>query len=162
MERSRGRSSAPPPPCILHWGNELATESLGPEGEKEKLRTKMWKQWRHENTQPLKSLLLFITLGLRGKPETLVWWGIIYYYRMEPPLSRGPPVLGSPCPPPGNYSSQCQRLMKAKELFIQKVTQNNDLMWSLKSQSPLKHPQAQTVFPSPLCPVQGTRPQEKK
>ena len=35
-------------------------------------------------------------------------------------------------------------------------------MSSLKSQSPLKHPQTHTVLPFPLCPVWGTISQAKK
>ena len=31
--------------------------------------------------------------------------GMIYYYRMDPPFSQGPLVLGLLCLPPGNYSS---------------------------------------------------------
>ena len=45
-----------------------------------------------------------------------------------------------------------------KELYKLK---SNDLMPSLRSQSPLEYPQ--THSPSfPLCPVQGTVPQKKK
>ena len=45
-----------------------------------------------------------------------------------------------------------------KELYKLK---SNDLMSSLRSQSPLEYPQ--TLSPSfPLCPVLGTIPQKKK
>ena len=37
-----------------------------------------------------------------------------------PPLSQGPPILSSPCPPPGNYSPQCQRLVKRKGIIYSK------------------------------------------
>ena len=40
-----------------------------------------------------------------------------------PPFSQGPPVLDSPCPPPGNYGSQYQRLVKKKGIIYSKLIQ---------------------------------------
>ena len=39
------------------------------------------------------------------------------------PHPQGPPVLGSPCPPPGNYSSKFQGLVKRKGVIYSKVIQ---------------------------------------
>ena len=40
-----------------------------------------------------------------------------------PPLLLGSPILGLPCPPPGNDVSQCQRLVKRKGIIYSKVIQ---------------------------------------
>ena len=76
-----------------------------------------------------------------------------------PPLfSHGIPVLGCLACLQGIIALNVRDWWKGKELFIQKLyrLKSNDLMSSLKSQSPLKHPQTHTVLPSPLCPVQST------
>ena len=39
------------------------------------------------------------------------------------PFFQGPPVLGLPCLLPGNYSFQCQRLVKRKGIIYSKVIQ---------------------------------------
>ena len=49
---------------------------------------------------------------LGGGQNTITKW--------IPPFSRGTPVLGSPCPPPGNYVSQFQRLVKRKGIIYSK------------------------------------------
>ena len=74
------------------------------------------------------------------------------------------PVLGSPCPPPRKRCLSMPEIGEKdrdylfKELYTLK---SNDLMSSLRSQSPLEYPQ--THSPSvPFCPVRGTIPQKKK
>ena len=91
---------------------------------------------------------------------------MIYYYPMDPPLSsRGPPPRTRfTMPATGERrlsvpeTGEKERDYLFKDLYKFK---SNDLMSSLRSQSPLEYPQ--THSPSiPFCPVWGTISQKKK
>ena len=92
--------------------------------------------------------------------------GMIYYYRMDPPLcSRGPPNhtrFSLPATRERRLSmpeiGEKERDYLLKEIYKLK---SKDLMSSLRSQSPLEYPQTCSP-PFPLCPVQGTLSQKKK
>ena len=91
---------------------------------------------------------------------------ILYYYLMDPPLcSRGLPPhtrFALPATRERHLSipeiGENERDYLFKELYKLK---SNNLMSSMRSQSPLKYPQRHS--PSfPLCPVLGTVSQKKK
>ena len=90
---------------------------------------------------------------------------MIYHYRMDPPLCSGVP----PCTRFTLPTARERRLSmpetgeKEKDYLFKELykLKSNDLMSSMRSQSPLEYPQ--THSPSfPLCPVWGTISQKKK
>ena len=96
-------------------------------------------------------------------------WFTINYYRKDPPflsLEVPPPhahLLGWKCPPPEERRlSMPETGEKEKDYLFKELykLKSNDLMSSLRSQSPLEYPQMyNTSFP--LCPVSSTISQKK-
>ena len=91
---------------------------------------------------------------------------MIYYYRMDPPLCSGGPLPHSrfTLPTARERRLSMPEIGKKERNYLFKEVyklKSNDLMSSLRSQSPLEYPQ--THSPSfPLCPVRGTLSQKKK
>ena len=91
---------------------------------------------------------------------------MIYYCQMDPPLcSRGPPPHTRFTLPTARKRRLSMPEIGEKERdYVFKdlcKLKSNDLMSSLRSQSPLEYPQ--THSPSfPLCPVWGSVSQKKK
>ena len=91
---------------------------------------------------------------------------MIHYYQMDPPLcSGGPPPCTRftlPATRERHLSmpeiGEKERDYLFKELYKRK---SNNLMSSLRSQSPLQYPQTHSSS-FPLCPVRGTISQKKK